>query len=121
MPTTTAEIVPAKRISAAVRHQLIRAAHARMQRGDGHKGFVGRAYRIAAAHGAIDQWFLFVVVDGGPVIVGNPIDKHARIVGRCTDKGEHLARRWLDGDQCTHTLAKCFFYCGLQMRINREL
>ena len=115
-----AEGVAGKRPRAAVHDGGAGAALAGFQRGQRHEGLVGRAGRVGAADGAVEQRLVERVVQLVPGFVVDAFDKEVGVVRGLADEGQDLTVLWVDGDQRAAPLAVHLFDELLQLDVDRQ-
>ena len=116
----TAKAVVAKEVHAAVMNHSIGTAFSCFECSQGHKGLVGRAWRIGAAQGAVEQGLVDRFIECRPVFLVDAVDKQIGVEGGHAHQCQHLPIARVDSNQCATALAVHIFHQLLQLDIYRE-
>ncbi len=96
------------------------AAQTQLQRRQAHEGLVGRARRVGAAQGAVEQRPVDRLVERAPALHVDAVDEQVGVEGGHADKGQHLAVARIDRHQGTAAGAKHLFDQSLQADVYRQ-
>ncbi|EWS55907.1 hypothetical protein X551_01244 [Methylibium sp. T29] len=118
--TVAAEAVVAEHEDAVVVGGLLRRALAGFQRGDRHEGLEGRAGRVGAAQGAVQQGLVDRLVELLPALRIDAVDEQVGVEGRLADEGQHLAGARVDRDQRAAPVAEQLLDHRLQLDVDRQ-
>ena len=95
-------------------------ALAGLQRRHRHEGLVGRARRIGAAQGPVEQRLVDRLVERLPVLVIDAVDEQVGVEGGLAHQGQHLAGLGVERDQCAAAVAVQVLDQLLQPDVDRQ-